>query len=417
MRIVITGLGLVTPVGIGVKESWDSMLNGKDGATEVTYFDTSKYRVHRACQVRSLESYKARTNEFVHATQFPRNNIKRNTIYKYTYLAAKEALEDSGIPVSGGNINRERFGIAVGTLAAELPVFEDLLRVNHQNKADGFDTGVAAIYPPSSITSSLAEDFGIEGPRLIMINACSSGNHAIAWGYDLIQTGKADIVLVGGGELIPQTEFTHFHNLKSLAPERCQPFDKNRQGLMIGEGSGMMVMESMEFASRRGANIYAELMGYGMSSDGYHMTAPHPDGEGAIRAANLALTASGLSYKDIDYINAHGTGTPLNDKMETLAVKTVFKERAKEIPCSSIKSMIGHTMGAASAIESVACCLTIRDGVVPPTINYETPDPECDIDCVPNKARELKVKYVMNNSFAFGGNNVAIIFGKIGNSQ
>ncbi|HHT9126144.1 MAG TPA: beta-ketoacyl-[acyl-carrier-protein] synthase family protein [Candidatus Brocadiia bacterium] len=400
MRVVVTGLGLVTPIGIGVKESWNSMVNGKDGATEVTYFDTSKYRVHRACQVRSLESCK-----------FPENNIKRNTIYKYTYLAAKEALEDSGIPISGGDINRERFGIAVGTLAAELPVFEDLLRVNHQNKANGFDTDVAAIYPPSSITSSLAEDFGIEGPSLIMINACSSGNHAIAWAYDLIQMGKADAVLVGGGELIPQTEFTHFHNLKSLAPERCQPFDKNRQGLMIGEGAGMMVLESMEFASKRGANIYAEMMGYGMSSDGYHMTAPHPDGDGAIRAANLALSASGLSYKDVDYVNAHGTGTPLNDKMETLAVKAVFKERAKEIPCSSIKSMIGHTMGAASAIESVACCLTIRDGVIPPTINYETPDPECDIDCVPNKARELKVKYVMNNSFAFGGNNVAIIFG------
>ncbi|MGR3311592.1 MAG: beta-ketoacyl-[acyl-carrier-protein] synthase family protein [Candidatus Brocadiales bacterium] len=402
MRVVITGLGLVTPIGVGVKESWNSFVNGKDGATEVTYFDTSKYRVHRACQVRSLESY-----------EFHKNNIKRNTIYKYTYLAAKEALEDSGIPVSGGNLNRERFGIAVGTLAAELPVFEDLLRVNHKNKADGFDTDVAAVYPPASITSSLAEDFGIEGPSLIMINACSSGNHAIAWAYDLIQMGKADVVFVGGGEIIPQTEFTHFHNLKSLAPEKCQPFDKNRQGLMIGEGAGIMIIESMEFASKRGANIYAEMKGYGMSSDGYHMTAPHPDGVGAIKAANLALSASGLSYRDIDYINAHGTGTPLNDKMETLAVKAVFKERAKEIPCSSIKSMIGHTMGAASAIESVVCCLTIRDGIVPPTINYETPDPECDIDCVPNKARELKVNHVMNNSFAFGGNNVTIIFGKM----
>jgi 3-oxoacyl-[acyl-carrier-protein] synthase II len=403
MRVVVTGLGLVTPIGVGVQESWDSMVNGRDGATEVTYFDTSKYRVHRACQVRSLGSY-----------DFPQNNIKRNTIYKYTYLAAREALEDSGISVSGGNLNRERFGIAVGTLAAELPVFEDLLRTNYQDKSDGFDADVAAAYPPASITSSLAEDFDIEGPSLIMINACSSGNHAIAWAYDLIQMGKADVILVGGGELIPQTEFTHFHNLKSLAPERCQPFDKNRQGLMIGEGAGIMIIESFEHASKRGANIHTELKGYGMSSDGHHMTAPHPDGDGAIRAANLALSASGLSYRDIDYVNAHGTGTPLNDKMETRAVKAVFKERAKEIPCSSIKSMIGHTMGAASAIESVVCCLTIRDGVIPPTINYETPDPECDIDCVPNKARELKVNYVMNNSFAFGGNNVTNIFGKIG---
>ncbi len=412
MRIVITGLGLVTPVGIGVKESWDSMLNGKDGATEVTYFDTSKYRVHRACQVRNLESYKARTNEFVHATPLPKNNIKRNTIYKYTYLAAKEALEDSGIPLSGGNINRERFGIAVGTLAAELPVFEDLLRASHKNKTYGFDTNVALVYPPSSITSSLTEDFGIEGPQLIMINACSSGNHAIAWGCDLIQMGKADVVLVGGGELIPQTEFTHFHNLKSLATERCQPFDKNRQGLMIGEGAGMMVMESMEFASRRGANIYAELKGYGMSSDGYHMTAPHPDGEGAIRAANLALSASGLSYKDIDYINAHGTSTKFNDENETAAIKSVFGKRAYEMPVSSTKSMTGHLLGAAGGIEAIFSVLAIENGFIPPTINYEFPDVECDLDYVPNKSRAANVDIAMSNSFGFGGTNACLVFKK-----
>ena len=219
-------------------------------------------------------------------------------------------------------------------------------------------------------------------------------------------------MVVGGSDVVPQTEFTHFHNLKALAPEKCQPFDKNRQGLVVGAGAGVLILESLEMASKREAKTYAEIKGYGLSSDGYHMTAPHPSGEGAARAMELSLLSARLSYKDVDYISAHGTGTPLNDKMETLALQTVFQERAQHLPCSSVKSMIGHTMGAASAIESIVCCLVIKEGVIPPTINFETKDPECNIDCVPNQAREYKANYTLNNSFAFGGNNASIIFGR-----
>ena len=399
-KVVVTGLGLVIANGIGVTNAWDSLINGKDGTAELKSFDTSQYKVHRACEVK----------DFKLDTVFE-NETTANTIHKYTYTAAREALEDSGLSDIAGN-DRERFGIAVGTLAGELPPFEYLLRKAPDDKANGFDMGVALTYPPSSITTLLSEDFGFEGPNMVSLNACSSGNHAIAWALDLLYEGKVDVMLVGGGELIPQTEFTHFHNLKALAPEKCQPFDKDRKGLVIGEGAGIMVIETLDFASKRNANIYAELNGSGMSCDGHHMTAPHPEGAGAIMAMTNALTMARVSYEDVDYINAHGTGTPLNDIMETLSIKSVFKERASDIPVSSIKSMIGHTMGAASAIESVVSCLSIKNSAIPPTIHYKTPDPQCDLDYVPNEGREMKVNCVLNNSFAFGGNNVTNIFSK-----
>lgn len=401
-RVVITGLGLLIANGNGVKNAWDALLNGKDGTAEIKSFDTSEYKVHRVCEIK----------DFKIDTTFE-NETTANTIHKYTYFAAKEALEESGLNDIAG-YGPERFGIAIGTLAGELPPFEHLLRKAPEIKDNGFDMNVALTYPPSSITSLLSEDFGFEGPNMVSLNACSSGNHAMGWAFDLIAEGKADVMLVGGGELIPQTEFTHFHNLKALAPEKCQPFDKDRKGLIIGEGAGIMVIESLEFAQKRNADIIAEFKGYGMSCDGHHMTAPHPEGAGAIKAITDALSASKLSPDDIDYINAHGTGTPLNDRVETLAIKSVFKERAKVVPVSSIKSMIGHTMGAASAIESIVSCLAIKNNSVPPTIHYETPDPECDLDYVPNEGRELEVNCVLNNSFAFGGNNVTNVFSKLG---
>lgn len=399
-RVVVTGLGLVTSVGANVRESWDALLRGKDGTGEITSFDTSMYKVHRACEVKKLNSncHPAGKNRY--------------TVYECLYASTKEALGDSGL-IGYKDLDPERIGISVGTLAGELTIFESELRDHPQRKSDGFSMDVVLSYPPMTLSTQLAEQFGIEGPNIILINACSSGNHALCWAFDILQEGKVDIMVVGGSDVVPQTEFTHFHNLKALAPERCQPFDKNRQGLVVGAGAGVLILETLESAKRRGANIYAEIKGYGLSSDGYHMTAPHPQGEGAIRAMTLALASSELSYRDIDYISAHGTGTPLNDKMETLALKTVFQDKAQDIPCSSVKSMIGHTMGAASAIESVVCCLVIKKGAIPPTINYETKDPECDIDCVPNQARELEVDFALNNSFAFGGNNASIIFGRV----
>lgn len=399
-RVVVTGLGLVTAIGSNVKKSWEAMLDAQDGTSEITSFDTSRYRVHRACEIKTLNS-----------NSIP-DTKRRYTVYDCLYVATKEALQDSGILDYPG-LERDRVGISVGTLAGELSAFERRLRDHPQNKAAGFSMDVVRTYPPITLSTQLAEDFDIEGPNSILINACSSGNHALCWALDMLEECRVNAMIVGGSDVVPQTEFTHFHNLKALAPERCQPFDKNRQGLVVGAGAGVLILETLEHASRRGANIYAELKGYGLSSDGYHMTAPHPKGQGAMRAMEMALANARLSYEDIDYISAHGTGTPLNDKMETLALKTIFKEKTQSIPCSSVKSMIGHTMGAASAIESVVCCMAIKSGSIPPTINYETKDPECDIDCVPNEARELKIKFALNNSFAFGGNNASIVFGKV----
>ncbi|HHT9110107.1 MAG TPA: beta-ketoacyl-[acyl-carrier-protein] synthase family protein [Candidatus Brocadiaceae bacterium] len=400
-KVVVTGLGLVTPVGIGIRESWESFIHGRNGANEMKSFDTSKYKVHRSCEVKNFSLDVELENQ-----------IQENTIHKYVYYAAREALQESGL-LNDKKFNRERFGVAIGTLAAELTPFERLLRKDTSKKDNGFDKIVAAVYPPNSITNILARCFDFEGLSMIFLNACSSGNHAIAWAYDLLASNKLDVVMVGGGDMIPQTEFTHFHNLKALAPERCQPFDKNRQGLMIGEGAGILIMERYEFAKRRGASIIAEMSGYGLSCDGFHMTAPHPEGDGAVKCMSDALKMANLSPAEIGYINAHGTGTPHNDKTETTAIKRVFGERAYKIPCSSTKSMIGHLMGAASAVESVICCLAIRQGILPPTINYETTDPECDLDYVPNKLREIKVNHVLNNSFAFGGNNATTIFSKL----
>jgi 3-oxoacyl-[acyl-carrier-protein] synthase II len=365
-------------------------------------FDTSKYKVHRSCEVKDF-----------HLDVELENQIKENTIHKYVYHAAREALQESGL-LHDKKFDRERFGIAIGTLAAELTPFERLLRLDTTKKDNGFDKIVAAVYPPNSITNILAHCFDFEGPAMISLNACSSGNHAIAWAYDRLVDNKVDVVMVGGGDMIPQTEFTHFHNLKALAPERCQPFDKNRQGLMIGEGAGILIMERYEFAKNRGATIIAEMAGYGLSCDGFHMTAPHPEGDGAVKCMSDALKMARLSPVEIGYINAHGTGTPHNDRTETIAIKRIFNDYAYKIPCSSTKSMIGHLMGAASAVESVVCCLVLRHGIAPPTINYETPDPECDLDYVPNAARELKVDHVLNNSFAFGGNNATTIFTRVG---
>lgn len=399
-RVVITGIGLVTALGTGVKKSWDGMLNGVDAASDVTLFDVSGYKTHRACEIKNFEDNCGFSDKQT-----------LNLVHKFAYTAAKEALDDSGL--TAANYDSDRIGTAVGSLAAEIIQFEHQLRSRPEEKVNGFDINVADTYTPNSITNLLSGSFDLTGPSMVSLNACSSGNHALSWAADLIQSEKVDAMVVGGSETINQTEYTHFHNVKALSPDTCKPFDKNRNGLLIGEGAGILVLEDFDSAVKRGARIYAELKGSGLSCDGFHMTAPHPEGAGAVSAINKALKSAGLSYGDIDYLSAHGTGTPLNDSSESLAIHTIFKEKARTLPASSIKSMIGHSMGAASAIESIVCCLSIQNNVVPPTINYTTGDPGCDIDCVPNNAREIKVKNTVNNSFAFGGNNAVLIFGEV----
>jgi len=390
-RVVVTGVGLVTSLGVGARASWEGMLAGRDGIGEIPYFDTSGYKVHRGHVIREIPL--------------------ETTPHELVCMAAAEAIEDAGLDVA--RIGAERVGVVVGTLGGDLKTFEGALRSAPDHKENGFSPAVARTYPLSSILAALADRLGSGGPHLVSVNACSSGNHALAAGCDLVRRGEVDAMVVGGVDVFAQTEFTYFHNLRSLAPERCQPFDRNRRGLTIGEGTGMLVLEPLGRAIERGAHVYAEVKGYGLSADGFHVTSPEPSGAGATRAMRAALRAAALSPDDIDYVSAHGTGTPANDRAEAVALRAVFGERAERMPVSSVKSMIGHSMGAASAIESIVCCLALRDGVVPPTINYETPDPDCPIDCVPNSARPVEISAAMNNSFAFGGNNAVVIFTKV----
>jgi 3-oxoacyl-[acyl-carrier-protein] synthase II len=245
--------------------------------------------------------------------------------------------------------------------------------------------------------------------------ACAAGNYAIGYGFDVIRTGRADSILAGGADPFSRITYMGFARLGAIAPDRCQPFDKNRQGMIPGEGAAILVLEALDAARARGARIYAEVLGYGVSCDSHHMTAAHPQGDGAMRAMAAAMRDSGVSLLDIDYISAHGTGTPTNDRVESLAVRRLFGEQADKIPMSSIKSMIGHTMGAASAIEAAACALAIDTGIVPPTMNYEVPDPECDLDYVPNQARRIDPRVVLNNAYAFGGNNASLCMARCEN--
>lgn len=263
-------------------------------------------------------------------------------------------------------------------------------------------------YPCHVIPAHVAIEFDLTGPAIMIPNACAAGNYAVGYGFDMIRAGRVDMMLAGGADAFSRIPYMGFARLGAIAPERCQPFDKNRKGMVPGEGAGVMVLEPLDSAISRGATIYAEVLGYGASCDSHHMTAAHPQADGAIRAMSAALAQSGLATGDVDYISAHGTGTPTNDRIESLAVRTLFGERAPHVPMSSIKSMLGHTMGAASAIEALACALALHTGWIPPTINHEEPDPDCGLDIVPNQARKTDPKVALNNAYAFGGNNASL---------
>jgi 3-oxoacyl-[acyl-carrier-protein] synthase II len=281
--------------------------------------------------------------------------------------------------------------------------------INILEKND-FDKNLVYQIPPHSAPSCIAKTFNLQGTNLMFSTACSAGNYAIGFGLDLLRSGRAEIIIAGGSEPLSKVAFTGFNQFKAVAPEKCQPFDKNRRGMMVAEGAGIVILESLERALRRNAQIYAEVLGYGLSCDAHHMT--NSSVEGIVSCMRKAMIEAGIRPEDVDYISAHGTGTLTNDRNESAAIKEVFGDRYKEIPISSIKSMLGHTMGAASALEAIACALTVKNDIIPPTINFETFDPECDIDCVPNKARQHIVKIALNNSYAFGGNNACLVIKK-----
>jgi 3-oxoacyl-[acyl-carrier-protein] synthase II len=396
-RVVITGLGLVTPIGAGRELFWRRLTSGANGIGPVESFDTSPFPVHIGAEVKDFDP-----SGYVRG----RSPDTLGRASQLAVAAARMAIEDSGIDV--GARDRWRIGVSMGTTSGEPGMIE---RYNDARKVGGVESVPADIlpkYPCNVIPSHIAIELDLHGPCLMIPTACAAGNYAIGYGFDMIRSGRTDLMLAGGADSFSRITYMGFARLGAIAPERCQPFDKNRKGMVPGEGSAVLVLEPLDDALARGATIYAEVLGYGVSCDSHHMTAAHPQGDGAVRAMAMALKESGKTTGDVDYISAHGTGTPTNDRVEAIAVRTLFGERAPKVPMSSIKSMIGHTMGAASAIEAVACSLAIHTGTIPPTINFCEPDEGSDLDYVPNQARRTDPGIILNNAYAFGGNNASL---------
>ncbi len=408
-RVVVTGLGAVTPVGMGVEESWNNLIAGRSGIGPVTRFDASAMPSRIAGEVKDF-----RPQDFL-----PKKLISRlDTFIHYAVAAARMAMEDAKLEVSDSEA--ERVGTVIGVGMGGMGVVERSAFVLQEKGPRRITPFFIPMIIPNMAAGQVAIMFNAKGPNTALSTACAAGSHAIGEAFRLIQYGQAEVMIAGGAEsVMTPLAFAGFSSMKALStkfndePERAsRPFDAERDGFVIAEGAGILILESLEHAQSRGAKILAEIVGYGLTADAYHMTAPPEDGEGAARCMEQALADAGLSYKEVDYINAHGTSTPLNDLCETRAIKTVFKERAKEIPVSSTKSMTGHLLGGAGGVEAVFSVKTIVEGVIPPTINYEIPDPDCDLDYVPNKARRADVKVALSNSFGFGGTNAVLIFKK-----
>ncbi|MFA5337122.1 MAG: beta-ketoacyl-[acyl-carrier-protein] synthase family protein [Candidatus Omnitrophota bacterium] len=396
-RVVVTGISAVTSIGIGKDEFWRNLISGKSGISKVDAFDTSKHFNHYGGQIRNFKP-----DDFL-----DKRKVKlMGRASHFAIAATKLAFKDSKLFIE--KFDSEKIAVIIGTTGGEAQEIEKMDAIWVSKGKDAVNGLSVAQYPVSNISSNIAMEFKIKGINRIFTTACAAGNYAIGHGFDLIQLNKADMVIAGGSDAFSYISFTGFSQLSAMAQEKCQPFDKNRKGMLIGEGAAILILETLESALKRKAPIYAEILDYGLSCDATHMT--NPNIEGITECMQNALCRTDLLVQEIDYISAHGTGTKNNDKAECAAIKKIFGER--RIAVSSIKSMLGHCMGAASAIEAVSCCLVIQNSIIPPTINYETLDPECDIDCVPNKARKQTVNIVLNNAFAFGGNNSCVIFKK-----
>ncbi len=400
-RVVATGLGIITAIGANIPSFWQNLLAGKCGIEDITLFDTSGYRVKKAAEIKN----------FTPRSHFSSRALQRmSRCDQLAMIAMGEAAADSGMDFSAED--RERIGIFIGGGAGGIFSAERYRREMLQKGWRRVPPSLLLPFATSTVTDAIGAKYDILGPRATIATACSSSATAIGYALDAIRAGEVDVVIAGGSESLSEVTFGGFHSLRSVDEEHCRPFDLNRKGLSLGEGAAILVLEEAERACARKAKIYAELMGYGLSGDGHHMTAPDPEGRGALEAMRAALKDAGIPLEKVDTINAHGTATPANDVSETKAIKSLLGERASRIPVSAIKSMVGHCLGAAGAIEAVATILTVRHDQIPPTIHYETPDPECDLDPVPNQMREAQVDTALSNSFAFGGNNTALVFGK-----
>lgn len=398
-RIVITGLGVVSSIGIGKDEFWKNLIAGKSGISDISLFDTSDYPIRRAGEVKNFEP-----SRFI-----PKNRLKNIArASQFAIAATKMAFDEAKLNIS--DCHKKKVAIILGTTMGEGGMIEEVDKHwTAQGEEDIWALTVSK-YPGNAISDNIARFFEFKSMSLVVPTACSGGNYAIGHGYDLIKKDVIDCAIVGGSDPFSRIAFTGFNRLFAMAPDKCQPFDKNRKGMMLGEGSGILILEDLESAKRRDANVYAEVLGYGLSCDADHMTAPRV--ESIVKVMERAIRNSGVNKEDVDYISAHGTGTPSNDKAECQAIKTVFGDLIEKLSVSSIKSMLGHTMGAASALEAISCCIAMKESTIPPTINYETLDPECNINCVPNKLQRKEIKVALNNSLAFGGNNACLILRK-----
>jgi 3-oxoacyl-[acyl-carrier-protein] synthase II len=398
-RVVVTGLGVVSSIGIGWRSFWESLLAGRSGIRRIRYLNTTDYPTHYGGEVVDFDP-----GQFMPEAVAQR--LGRGT--QFGVAAARMALIDAGLDADLARHGRA--GVCLGTTMADVQALEQLHEAWVRDGDERLPTQLIPRYPAYAMSANVAKCCGLTGPVLSIPTACAAGNYALAYAFDLIRLGRAERMLAGGAEPFSRIVFTGFNRLFAVAPERCQPFDKDRKGMMVGEGAAVLLLERYDDALARRAPIYAELLGYGISCDAHHMTIP--DVDGVQRVLQDALRHTGLEPSAVDYINAHGTGTPANDRTECAAIRAVFGSHTDRLPVSSIKSMIGHAMGAASALEAVATALTVRHDTLPPTINYETPDPDCPVDCVPNVARPHAVRVAINNSFAFGGNNACVVFGK-----
>jgi 3-oxoacyl-[acyl-carrier-protein] synthase II len=405
-RVVVTGLGLVTSLGNDLATNWDGLIHGKSGVSEITAYDTSDYRVHFGAQIKDFD-----------ASQYlDRKELRRNDPYEHLAVAtSRQALDHAKLEITPENATE--IGVYIGSGIGGLVTLHDQFKVLHEKGPDRispFFINMMIIDGAPGIVSILT---GAKGPNWAAVSACATSGNTLGEAFETIRRGDAKAMIAGGAEkAITPIAMAAFDNMHALSrhnenpQEASRPFDALRDGFVMGEGAGMLILEDLEFAKARGAHILAEMVGYGSTGDASHVTAPAPGGEGLVRAMRQALRKAGLRPEDVDYINAHGTSTPPNDGSETAAIKTVFGEHAYRIPVSSTKSMTGHTLGAAGAVEAVICVQTILNGIIPPTINLHHPDPECDLDYVPNEARHATVNVAMSNSMGFGGHNTSLLF-------
>jgi 3-oxoacyl-[acyl-carrier-protein] synthase II len=408
-RVVITGIGLVSPLGCGNAKNWDALVNGRSGIGPITRFDASAMPVRIAGEVKDFNP-----EDFI-----DKKEIKKMDLFiQYSLAAAQFAMEDSGLAVT--EENAERVGVLVGAGLGGLPTIERY----HSAFLEGGYKKISPFFIPMLIINlapgHISIKYGAKGPNISSVSACATATHSIGDAYHIIKRGDADAMIAGGTEsTVTPLGIGGFAVMKALSDRNddpqaaSRPFEKNRNGFIMGEGAGIVILEEYEAARKRGAKIYAEVVGYGLTGDAYHLTAPAPGGEGAARCMKMALANAGVNPEQVGYINAHGTSTPMNDLYETMAIKTVFGNYADKVNISSTKSMTGHLLGAAGGIEAVFCCMAMEKSVIPPTINYEEPDPECDLDYTPNTAREAGIEYAMSNNFGFGGTNASLLFKKV----